>query len=90
MVSVVDNWAYGIKVVMGDFEKKNIKVTPGWRGSVRVLGGDVLAIPKNAPHPERAIKLIEQVVAKETQCALAEMLFWVPVREDVHTELSAH
>jgi trehalose transport system substrate-binding protein len=88
-VSVVDNWTYGIKVVMGDFEKTQIRVTPGMRGSVRVLGGDVLAIPKGARHPEQAIKLIEQLVAKETQRTLAEHLFWAPVREDVYTELSA-
>jgi trehalose transport system substrate-binding protein len=88
-VSMVDNWTYGIKEVMGTFKKTHIKVTPGLRESAHVLGGDVLAIPKGAPHPERAIKLIKQIVAKQTQRALAERLFWAPVRGDVYTELSA-
>jgi len=88
-VSVVDNWTYGIKVVMETFEKTHIKVTPGLRGSAHVLGGDVLAIPQGAPHPERAIQLIEQLLAKPTQHTLATELFWAPVREDVYAELSA-
>jgi ABC-type glycerol-3-phosphate transport system substrate-binding protein len=90
-VAVVDNWTYGIKVVMGDFEKQSIHVAPGVRGSVPVLDGDVLAIPTGVPQErkERAIRLIEQLVAKETQRALAEKLFWAPVRDDVYAELSA-
>jgi ABC-type glycerol-3-phosphate transport system substrate-binding protein len=88
-VSVVDNWTYGIKVVMENAGKTHIKVTPGLRESAHVLGGDVLAIPQGAPHPERAIKLIEQLVAKQTQHTLATDLFWAPVREDVYTELAA-
>jgi ABC-type glycerol-3-phosphate transport system substrate-binding protein len=91
-VAVVDNWTYGIKVVMRDYEKKNIEVTPGWVVpglQKHILGGDVLVIPTNVPHPERAIKMIELLVAKETQRALAEQLFWAPVRQDVYAELSA-
>jgi hypothetical protein len=88
-VSMVDNWPFGIKVVMGDFKKAHIKVTPGVEKSAHVLGGDVLAIPRGAPHPEWAIPLIEQLVAKQTQRALAEKLFWPPVRADVYAELSA-
>jgi len=73
-------------VVMRDFEKKNITVTSGLQKSV--LGGDVLVIPTNAPHPERAIKLIELLVDTETQLALAKKLFWAPVHGDVYTALS--
>jgi ABC-type glycerol-3-phosphate transport system substrate-binding protein len=88
-VSVVDNWTDGIKVVMGAHKKKNIKVTRGLPGSFHVLGGDVLAIPTgiSKEREERAIKLIEQLVAKETQRALAEKLFWAPVREDVYEDV---
>jgi multiple sugar transport system substrate-binding protein len=90
-VALVDNWTYGIKVVMGDLGKKGIKVTDRWPGSIRVLGGDVLAIPTGVPpeRKERAIKLIERLVAKETQRKLAERLYWAPVRKDVYDELSA-
>jgi trehalose transport system substrate-binding protein len=91
-VSIVDNWPFGIKEVMETFKKTHIKETSGLQGSwtsVHVLGGDVLAIPRGAPHPEDAIKLIKQLIAKQTQYALAEQLFWAPVRGDVYVELSA-
>jgi hypothetical protein len=67
-VSLVDNWTYGIKVVMGDLGKTDIKVTDRWPGNKRILGGDVLATPTGVPpeRKERAIKLIERLVAKET------------------------
>src|SRR5262245_48038122 len=76
---------------MGDFAKTNIQVTPGVRGSVSVLGGDVLAIPTGLPQErkERAIELIKHLIAKETQRKLAKNLYWVPVRGDVYDELSA-
>jgi ABC-type glycerol-3-phosphate transport system substrate-binding protein len=90
-VSLVDNWTYGIKVVMKDLGKTEIKVTDRWPGSKRILGGDVLAIPTGVPpeRKERAIKLIERLVAKETQRKLAERLYWAPVRKDVYDELPA-
>jgi ABC-type glycerol-3-phosphate transport system substrate-binding protein len=88
-VSLVSNWTYGIKVVMDNAGKTHIRVAPGWlEGGTQVLGGDMLAIPVGAPHPERAIQLIELLVAKPTQRALAEHLYWAPVREDVYAELS--
>ena len=88
-ISMVDNWTYGIKEVMESHEKTPIQVIPGLAKSAHVLGGDVLAIPQGAPHPDRAIKLIKHLVAKQTQRELAERLFWAPVREDVYAELSA-
>jgi hypothetical protein len=86
--AMVDNWPLGIKVVMGDFPKAGIEVSHRWPRSARVLGGDVLAIPRGARHPERAVKLIEQLVAKKTQLALAKSMFWGPVRQDVYDDLS--
>jgi hypothetical protein len=76
--------------VMGHYQKAGIEVTHKWPKSARVLGGDVLAIPAGIPEErkERAIKLINQLVAKETQLALAKGMFWGPVREDVYSELS--
>jgi hypothetical protein len=88
-VSLVSNWTYGIKVVMENAGKTDIKVAPGWPGSAQVLGGDLLVIPQGAPHPERAIKLIELLVTKPTQHTLAARLFWAPMREDVYAELPA-
>jgi hypothetical protein len=61
-------------------------------GSRSILGGDVLAIPTglSQERKEQAIRLIEQLVAKETQRTLAETLYWAPVREDVYAELTAY
>jgi ABC-type glycerol-3-phosphate transport system substrate-binding protein len=88
-ISLISNWTYGIKVVIENAGKTNIRVSPGaLEGGTHVMGGDLLAIPVGAPHPEQAIKLIELLVAKQTQRALAENLFWAPVREDVYDELS--
>ena len=53
-VAAVDNWTYGMKVVMAEFGKTHIKVT-ALPGNVPVLGGDVLAIPTKAPDKKRAI-----------------------------------
>jgi trehalose transport system substrate-binding protein len=86
-VAMVGNWTYGIQVVMKNAGKKHIDVAREWPGSAWVLGGDMLAIPKGAPHPKRAAKLIEQLVAKSTQRKLAEHLYWAPVRADVYNEL---
>jgi hypothetical protein len=74
---------------MGNFGKTHMKVTALLPGRVPVLGGDVLAIPTKAPNKKMAIKLIDQLVAKETQRVLAERLFWAPMREDVYKEIVA-
>lgn len=82
---LVSNWTYGIKVVVEDAGKKEIKVYSGWKGPVRevhVLGGDVLAIPKGAPRPQKAIELIEHLLSKETQQTLVSRLRWPPARLD--------
>jgi trehalose transport system substrate-binding protein len=89
-VALVSNWTYGIKVVRENARKTHIRVSPSWlKGGTRVLGGDVLAIPRGALHPELASKLIKLLIAKQTQRALAETLYWAPVRDDVYAELSA-
>jgi ABC-type glycerol-3-phosphate transport system substrate-binding protein len=88
-VALVSNWTYGIKVVRENAGKKHINIAPDGPGRVRVLGGDVLAIPMRAPHPERAVELIERLVDKPTQRTLADRLFWAPVRADVYDELSS-
>jgi ABC-type glycerol-3-phosphate transport system substrate-binding protein len=88
-VAMVSNWTYGIKVVMENAGKTYIKVAHEWpEKSKFVLGGDVLAIPQGAPHPDLAIKLIERLISTETQHTLAARLFWAPVREDAYAGLS--
>ncbi|MBA7707077.1 hypothetical protein ES703_115942 [subsurface metagenome] len=87
VVYLVSNWPYGIKVVIEDAGKEEIEVYPGWRGPQReahVLGGDVLAVPKGAPHKKKAIKLIELLLEKETQQKLLSRLWWPPARWDAY------
>lgn len=88
-VYLVSNWTYGFKVVVEDLGKQEIKVYSGWKGpeeEVHVLGGDVLAIPRGAPHRNLAIRLIELLLSKETQQELVSRLRWPPVRLDVEAD----
>lgn len=96
-IYLVSNWAYGIKVVVEDAGKTEIKAYPGWKGpesEVHVLGGDVLAVPKGAPHPNLAVKLMELLLSKESQQKLVSTLGWPPARLDVYdtipTELAPY
>ncbi|MEC4688431.1 MAG: extracellular solute-binding protein [Nitrospirota bacterium] len=89
-VYLVDNWTFGIKVVIEDAGKGEIKVYSGWKGpdgERHVLGGDLLAVPKGAPHPDKAIKLIQLLQTSETQRAFLTELRWLPVRLDVLTNV---
>jgi len=86
-VYLVRNWTYGIKVVVEDAGKEEIKPSSGWKGpkrEVHVLGGDVLAIPKGAPHPEESIKLMELLIGEESQQKMLSRLRWLPVRFDAY------
>ena len=90
-VYLVSNWTYGIKVVVEDAGKKEIKAYRGWmgpEGEVHVLGGDVLAVPKGAPHPNEAVRLIELLLEKETQQEMLSRLRWLPVRFDAYRGIS--
>jgi len=87
VVYLVSNWPYGIKVVIEDAGKEEIKVYSGWRGpkgEAHILGGDVLAVPKGAPHKKKAIKLIELLLEKENQQKLIARLRWPPARFDAY------
>jgi trehalose transport system substrate-binding protein len=90
-VYLVMNWTFAIKVVVEDAGKTQIKAYSGWRGpkgEFHVLGGDVLAIPKGAPHPDEAAKLLELLLSKEVQQMLFDRLRWLPVRSDAYKEVS--
>jgi len=91
-IYLVSNWTYGIKVVVEDAGKEEIKAYSGWKGpqrEVHVLGGDVLAVPKGAPHPDKTIKLIELLMGKESQQKMLSRLRWLPVRFDAYYGISS-
>lgn len=52
-------------------------------GRATVLGGGYVAIPKNAPHPEDALALLQFLLSRRTQVALSERLGWFSARRDV-------
>jgi len=90
-VYLVCNWTYGIKIVVEDAGKNEIKAYRGWRGpqgEVHVLGGDVLAVPKGAPNANKAVKLIELLLEKDTQKEMLSRLRWLPVRFDAYEGVS--
>jgi len=90
-VYLVMNWTFAIKVVVEDAGKTEIKAYSGWRGpkgEFHVLGGDVLAIPKGAPHAEKAAKLLELLLSKEVQQTLFDRLRWLPIRSDAYKWVS--
>jgi trehalose transport system substrate-binding protein len=90
-VYLVCNWTYGIKIVVEDAGKSEIKAYSGWRGpqgEVHVLGGDVLAVPKGAPNANKAVKLIELLLEKNTQKEMLSRLRWLPVRFDAYEGVS--
>jgi trehalose transport system substrate-binding protein len=90
-VYLVCNWTYGIKIVVEDAGKNEIKAYSGWRGpqgEVHVLGGDVLAVPKGAPNANKAVKLIELLLEKDTQKEMLSRLRWLPVRFDAYEGVS--
>ncbi|MGE3821759.1 MAG: extracellular solute-binding protein, partial [Isosphaeraceae bacterium] len=61
-------------------------VYPGWQ-QAHVLGGELLAIPRGAPNPRCAARLIDLLLSTRAQRALAEKLRWVPARVDAHDAL---
>ena len=89
-IYLVSNWTFGVKVVVEDAGKQDIKAYSGWRGPDRefhVLGGDLLAIPNGAPHAEKAVELIELLLTRETQLELVDRLRWPPMRLDAYEKL---
>lgn len=86
------NWPFGIEVIVNQGEKQDIKAYHGWRGPVReahTLGGEVLGIPKGAPHKDLALKFVAHMQSKDTQALLVRRLAWPPMREDAYGEVPA-
>ncbi len=61
----------------------------GPAGAATVLGGGYLSIPKTAPHPQLAVKLIEFLTSVRVQRSLVRKLGWFPMRKDAWSAMSA-
>ena len=67
---------------------QEFEVSAGWRWAqdakpAYLLGGELLALPKHAPHKEVARKLLRFLMSKEAQADLVKKLSWPPMRLDV-------
>lgn len=85
------NWPFAIEVLVRQGEKAEIRAYPGWRGPVReahTLGGEVLGIPKGAPHRALAAAFIAHVESQAAQRALVRELGWPPMREDAYAAVA--
>jgi trehalose transport system substrate-binding protein len=82
---LAQNWPFGIRLLIQDYGKRDIRTYSGWAGPAReahVIGGDVLGIPIGAPHRDLAIRLIHHLQSREAQDILASRLGWPPIRGD--------
>jgi trehalose transport system substrate-binding protein len=86
-VYLARNWPFGIHLLIQQAGKTQIKAYAGWRGPVRqanVLGGEVLGIPKGAPHHELALALMRYLMSKPIQETLVSALGWPSFRSDTY------
>jgi class 3 adenylate cyclase/ABC-type glycerol-3-phosphate transport system substrate-binding protein len=89
-VYVARNWAFALSLLheAGQEREHEFEVYAGWRwaqGSKPsyLLGGELLALAKQAPHKEVALKLLRFLTSKEAQADIAKQLSWPPMRLDV-------
>jgi trehalose transport system substrate-binding protein len=81
------NWPFGIQVIVQQAKKPEIKAYHGWRGPLKeshVLGGEVIAIPKGAPHKALALQFMEYLMSPAVQQKLVQHLGWPSFRSDVY------
>ena len=85
-VFLARNWPVGMQVIVQQNRKTNIKAYATWAGPAgraTMIGGDVIAITKRAPHKELALKFARYLMSQEVQARLATELGWPPIRSDV-------
>jgi trehalose transport system substrate-binding protein len=84
-VFLARNWPVGMQVIVQQNRKTNIKAYATWAGPAgraTMIGGDVIAIPKRAPHQELALQFAEHLMSREVQAQLVTELGWPPIRSD--------
>jgi class 3 adenylate cyclase/ABC-type glycerol-3-phosphate transport system substrate-binding protein len=88
-VYVARNWAFALSLMheAGQERAQDFEVYAGWRWAQNskpshLLGGELLALPKRAPHKEIALKLLRFLTSKEAQADLVKKLSWPPMRLD--------
>jgi class 3 adenylate cyclase/ABC-type glycerol-3-phosphate transport system substrate-binding protein len=89
-VYVARNWAFALSLLQdaGQERTHEFEVSAGWHWAqdtkpAYLLGGELLALPKQAPHQEVALQLLRFLTSKEAQADLVKKLSWPPMRLDV-------
>jgi trehalose transport system substrate-binding protein len=84
-VFLARNWPVGMQVIVQQNRKTNIQAYATWAGPAgraTMIGGDVIAIPKRAPHQELALTFARYLMSREVQTRLVTELGWPPIRSD--------
>jgi trehalose transport system substrate-binding protein len=79
------NWPVGMQVIVQQNRKTNVQAYATWAGPAgraTMIGGDVIAIPKRAPHQELALTFAAYWMSREVQTRLVTALGWPPIRSD--------
>jgi trehalose transport system substrate-binding protein len=89
-VYVARNWSFTLSLLhkAGQEKAREFDVYPGWRWAPHLrpfyqLGGEVLALPKRAPHKQVARELLRFLTSYEAQVDIMKKLSWLPMRLDV-------
>lgn len=91
-VYVARNWTFTIGLLHTAGRDTDFEVYSGWSWSndskpSNLLGGEFLALPKNARHKELAIELMKFLMSREVQEKLAAELSWPAMRLDATGEV---
>jgi len=84
---LMQNWPFGIRVIVENYKKTGIATYHGFSGPVReahVVGGEVLGIPRGAPNKALALKFIKYLQSKVVQEELVSKLGWPSIRADAY------
>jgi trehalose transport system substrate-binding protein len=87
---LMQNWPFGIRIIIEEYGKKEILTYHGFSGPVReahVVGGEVLGVPKGAKKRRLALRFIEYLQSKEVQGKLVKELGWPSIRSDAYGAL---
>lgn len=86
------NWPFAVPLLrQKGLLGRRIKTAPLPRGPVRratILGGGYLGIPKTAPHPKAAARLLSYLTSAEVQKGLVAALGWFPIRSEAWQAMS--
>ncbi|MBA7655692.1 hypothetical protein ES703_63600 [subsurface metagenome] len=91
-VYLARNWCFSLSLIHESGRDADFEVYSGWSWSEdskpsNLLGGEFLALPRNASHKDLAIELMKFFMSKEVQEKLAAELGWPPMRLDATGEL---